>query len=139
MKTPFTSRRFDVFVLVVTAFGTGGLVGSLTAKPDVEVVTVSEEVPSACADAARTAAVGFTAWENLGQYETKAQVLAADLTGSLLSGDASKIEKAVDPIAEHNAKEAEWRGKRDAARSGFEDAADECLAKAAAAEAARGR
>lgn len=139
MKTPFTSRRFDVFVLVVTAFGAGGLVGSLTAKPEVEVVTVSEEVPSACADAARTAAAGFKAWENLGQYETKAQVLASDLTLGLLSGDAETIEKELSPIAEHNAKEAEWRGKRDSARAAFEDDADECLAKAAAAEAAHGR
>lgn len=118
-------------------FGGGLWTARLTAEP--EVVTVSEAVPSACADAARTAAAGFKAWENLGQYETKAQVLASELTGSLLSGDASKIEEAVSPIAEHNVKEAEWRTKRDAARSGFEDAADECLAKAAAAEAARGR
>lgn len=136
----FTRKREFVAVLAfvaLVAFGAGGAVQDFTTEP--EVVTVSEDVPSACADAARAGAAGFKAWENLGQYEAKAQVLAADLTGSLLSGDASKIEKELTPIAEHNAKEAEWRGKRDDARADFETAADECLAKAAAAEAARGR
>lgn len=138
MKITPTHRRIAVLVLTAgAAYCGGGLTVSALAEP--EVVTVSEDVPSACADAARAGAAGFKAWENLGQYETKAQVLAADLTGSLLSGDASKIEKELTPIAEHNAKEAEWRGKRDDARADFETAADECLAKAAAAEAARGR
>lgn len=136
----FTRKRefFAVLAFVaLVAFGAGGALEDLTTEP--EVVTVSEDVPSACADAARTAAAGLKAWENLDQYETKAQVLASELTGGLLSGDASKIEEELLPIAEHNAKEAEWRGKRDAARAAFETAADECLAKAAAAEAARGR
>lgn len=136
----FTRKREFVAVLAfvaLVAFGAGGAVEDLTTQP--EVVTVSEAVPSACSSAARSAASGLKAWENLDQYETKAQVLAADLTGSLLSGDASEIEEAVSPIAEHNVKEAEWRGKRDDARAAFETAADECLAKAAAAEAARGR
>lgn len=138
MKITPTHRRVALLVLVAgAAYCGGGLTVSALAEP--EVVTVSEDVPSACSSAARSAAAGFTAWENLGQYETKAQVLAADLTGSLLSGDASEIEEAVSPIAEHNVKEAEWRGKRDDARAAFETAADECLAKAAAAEAARGR
>lgn len=138
MKITPNHRRIAVLVLTAgAAYCGGGLTVSALAEP--EVVTMSEDVPSACADAARAAAAGFKAWENLGQYETKAQVLAADLTGSLLSGDASKIEKELTPIAEHNVKEAEWRGKRDDARAAFETAADECLAKAAAAEAARGR
>jgi hypothetical protein len=138
VKITPTHRRFTLLVLVAgAAYCGGGLTVSALVEP--EVVTVSEDVPSACADAARTAAVGFKAWENLAQYETKAQVLASELTGSLLSGDASKIEDELHPIAEHNVKEAEWRGKRDSALSTFEAAADECLAKAAAAEAARGR
>lgn len=136
----FTRKREFVAVLAfvaLVAFGAGAAVQDFTTEP--EVVTVSEDVPPACADAARAGAAGFKAWENLGEYETRAQTLAADLTLSLLSGDASKIEKELTPIAEHNAKEAEWRGKRDDAWAVFETAADECLAKAAAAEAARGR
>lgn len=138
MKITPTHRRVALFALaVLMAFGAGGAVQDLTAKP--EVITVSEDVPSSCADAARSAAAGFTAWENVDQYETKAGVLAADLTLVTLAADAALIEDALRPIANHNAKEAEWRGKRDAARIAFETAADECLAKAAAAEAAHDR
>lgn len=138
MKITPEHRRIITFVCGLgLAYCGGGLTVSALVEP--EIVTVSEDVPFACASAARQAASGLKAWENLDQYETKAQVLAADLTGSLLSGDASEIEEAVTPIAEHNAKEAEWRLKRDDARAAFETSADECLAKAAAAEAARGR
>lgn len=133
-----THRRVALLVVVaLAAFGGGGALGEHLAEP--EVVTVSEDVPSACADAARSAAAGFKAWKHVDQYETKAGVLASDLTLVTLAADASLIEDALRPIAEHNEKEAEWRVKRDEARDAFEAAADECLAKAAAAKAAHGR
>lgn len=126
-----------VGLALLSGFGAGGATMHLTQQP--EVVTVSEDVPTACTDAARAGFAGLKAWQSVEQYETKAEVLASEVTLSTLAADASLIENALAPIAEHNAKEAEWRGKRDDARAAFETAADECLAKAAAAEAADGR
>lgn len=139
MKTPFTSRRFDLFVLVVTVFGLGGLTGSLTAKPQVEVVTVSEDVPSSCRDAANSGFAALKAWEAVDQYEMKAEVLASNLTLVTLAGDAALIEDALSPIADHNDREAKKRAERDEARGEFELSADECLSKAVAAGAAGDR
>jgi hypothetical protein len=137
--TPTHRRVAFVILVAMAAFGAGGLVGSATAEPEVEFVTVSEDVPSACADAAREAADGFKAWENLDQYETRAGILAGDLTVSVVEADAAALEAALAPIAANNEKEAEQRVKRDTARAAFETAANECLARAAAAEAARDR
>jgi hypothetical protein len=138
VKITPTHRRITLLVLVAgAAFCGGGLTVLAFAEP--EVITISEDVPPSCGDAARQANAALKAWDNLDQYETKAEVMAADLTLVTLAGDASLIEDALAPIAKHNEKENEWRLKRDSAQAAFETAADECLAKAAAAEAANGR
>lgn len=138
MKITPTHRRVALLLFVAgLAYCGGGWTAVELAEP--EVITVSEDVPTACVDAARSGAAGLKAWENVDKYETNSRVLASDLTLVTLAGDASLIEDALAPIAAHNEKEAKWRGKRDAARAEFEDAADECLAKAAAARAARDR
>ena len=121
----------------LAAFGGGVALGNLTAEP--EVVTISQDVPTACADAAQAGFDTLSAGERVEQYETEAEVLASRVTLSALAADASLIEDALRPIAEQNEKEDEWRGKRDDARATFNEAANKCLDIAAAAEAAHGR
>lgn len=139
MKTLFTSHRFDVFVLVVAAFGAGGLVGSLTAKPEAEVVTVSRDVPVACVEAVDAGFDGLTAQRRADQYRDRAAALAADLTLATLAIDATGIEDALTPMAKQNALEDEWRVNQDEARQVFIDSANQCLALDTAAEAVHDR
>ena len=138
MKITPTHRRIAFTALVaMAAFGGGGLVGSATAEP--EVVTVSEEVPEVCERAADAGFETLHAIDRVEQYEDKAAALAADLSFSALAADASLIEDAMAPIAKQNEREDEWSANLDDARSAFIGAANECLNKAAAAEAARDR
>jgi len=138
VKITPTHRRVSLLALaLVGGFVAGAATMNLTQQP--EVVTVSEDVPTVCADAAQAGFAGLAARERVDQYETKAEVLASQVTLSTLAADADLMKKALSPIAEQNAKEAEWRAKRDDAEATFREAANACLAKAAATEATRGR
>jgi hypothetical protein len=138
VKITTTHRRAAFIVLVaMAAFGSGGLVGSLTAEP--EVVTVSKAVPPSCTDAIDAGFDGLTAERRVEQYQEKAAALTADLTLATIAADATLLEDALAPIAKQNEREDEWRAARDDARSAFIAAANECLNKATAAEAARDR
>ena len=136
MKITTTHRRaaFIVFVAAV-AFGSGGLVGSLTAKP--EVVTVSKAVPTACTDAIDAGFDGLTAERRVEQYQEKAAALTADLTLATIAADATLLEDALSPIAKQNEREEEWRVNSDEAHATFIAAANQCLALDTAAEAVR--
>ena len=116
MNITTTHRRaaFIAFV-AMAAFGAGGLVGSLTAEP--EVVTVSRTVPEVCERAADAGFETLHAIDRVEQYEDEAAGLAADLSFSALAADASLIEDALAPIAKQNEREDEWRAARDDARS----------------------
>lgn len=133
-----THRRIALFVFVaLAAFGGGGALGEHLAKP--EVITVSKDVPTACTDAVDAGFDGIAAERKVEESLAKANELAVGLSLSILISDAEKIDKALRPIAEHNEDESEWRIKRDDARRAFTDAANECLGKAAAAEAVNDR
>lgn len=134
-----TAHRRAAFIVLVAmaAFGSGGLVGSLTAEP--EIVTVSKAVPSVCTDAIDAGFDGLTAERRVEQYQEKAAALTADLTLATIAADATLLEDALAPIAKQNEREEEWRVNSDEAHATFVDAANQCLALDTAAEAVRDR
>ena len=138
---PAQRRWVTPVIAVCSAFAAGAsimyLALLLTTEP--EVVTVSEAVPSSCVQAVQSATEGFDAGERAQQYETKASVLAGEVTLSVVAADADKMRAALAPIEAHNRKEQEWRDAQAAAREAFDYAAEDCLAKWSAADALRHR
>src|SRR3546814_19393342 len=102
--TPARARIALVVLAFIGGCGAGGGIASVTQEP--EVITVSEDVPSACADAARSGTAALAAWENIDQSETKASTLAGALTVAGVAADDEAQEAAIDPIAGYNAKTA---------------------------------
>lgn len=135
--TPARARVALLVFVAGSAYCGGALTASFLAEP--EVITVSEEVPTACVQAIQSGIEAMAAEARVQQFEDKAAALAGEVTLSTIAGDADKMEAALAPIAEHNRREAEARETRESAREAFRYAGDDCLAKNAAAEAARNR
>ena len=138
MKITPTHLRVALLAFVaITAFGGGAVVMDLTTEP--EVVTVLKAVPPSCTAAIDAGFEGLTAQRRAEKYRDKAAALAADLTLASLAINAAGIEDALKPMAKQNALESEWRVNQDEANAAFIDAANQCIALDAAAEAARDR
>lgn len=135
--TPARARVALLVLVAGAAYCGGGLTVSMLAEP--EVVTLSEAVPEVCVQAIQSGTEAIAAERRVEQYADKAAVLAGEITLSVAAGDASKMEKALKPIAEHNASEEDWRSTRESAREMFRMAGDDCIAKHVAAEAAAER
>lgn len=141
MRVIPTQRYRWTVIVACSAFSAGAstmfLFLLLTTEP--EVVTISEAVPSSCAQAMQSATEGFKASQRVQEYEDKASELAGGVTLSVLAADADKMRDALAPIAEHNRKEEQWNETLLSARESFDSAAQDCLAKWSAAEALRNR
>src|ERR1700754_4137483 len=96
-----TPARARVALLVLAlAGGFGGGVATATLMQQPEVITVSQEVPTACTDAAQFGFDNMAADLRVDQYQAKAEALAGEITSATIAADAQKMEEAFAPIAE---------------------------------------
>src|SRR3546814_11985296 len=96
--TPARARIALVVLAFIGGCGAGGGIASVTQEP--EVIPVYEDVPSACADGARSGQAALAAWENIDQYECKAGIPPADLPVTVVDADTAPLERRRPPHTE---------------------------------------
>lgn len=128
-----TARRRAVFIVFVAmaAFGSGGLVGSLTAEPEVVTRTVTHDIPPACSKAIDAARDERARTATAQEHDALARTRAADLADAALTLDAEVIEDAAVALDGELrlAQQADLEAAEAAAR--FDAAATKCLPEAA--------